>query len=152
MTGPSRLSKVRARSLALLLVACAIACNPASSSSGVEESLQEALTASPHPTEVDLGTIASVDWDRAFVFGPYTPQATIDATLGFAWPSREAEEIARSDAANLVVFVRDGDVIATDMLSRALVDVVAAQLPMRLDRDDSTLDVEWAGRVPLLMD
>ena len=120
-------------------------------SPGVGAALHEALTASPRPEEVDVAQLAPFDWDRVVVFGPYATQVAIDDTLGFAWPSSEAKDIEGSDLANLVVFLRKGEVVATEMVPRSLVNFSSGQLPMDLDHESSVLTLDWNGGTPVVV-
>jgi hypothetical protein len=60
---------------------------------------------------VDFTRVAPFAWDRLYVFGPYTPPEQIHASLGFHWGGVEGTSIQESDGVNLVVFVKDGQVV-----------------------------------------
>jgi hypothetical protein len=62
-------------------------------------------------TVVDFAEIAPFPWDRVYVFGPYTPQGAIDASLGFHWEGAGSSAINGHKGQNLVVFVRAGEVV-----------------------------------------
>jgi hypothetical protein len=60
---------------------------------------------------VDLAEVAPFAWDRVYVFGPYTPHDYIDTCLGFHWGEVESTTIDMHEGVNLVVFVRDAEVV-----------------------------------------
>jgi hypothetical protein len=60
---------------------------------------------------VDLDEIGPSGWDRVFVFPPYTSHGMIRQSLGCRWPDVESTSIDMSDGVNLLVFVRDGEVV-----------------------------------------
>jgi len=62
-------------------------------------------------TEVNFADVAPFDWDRVYIFGPYTPQQHVDACLGFHWPGFRRTSINESKGRNLVVFVRGKQVV-----------------------------------------
>lgn len=60
---------------------------------------------------VDIRTVTDFDWDRLFVFAPYTPVAEMRRCLGFEWPEAGQSGIERRDDIALLVFVRGGRVV-----------------------------------------
>lgn len=51
------------------------------------------------------------DWQRVYVFAPYSTRVTVEARLGFAWPEYKDTSVEMSDSVCLVVFVSDGAVV-----------------------------------------
>src|SRR5262249_3021890 len=76
----------------------------------VERALAEQAKLGPG-TVVDFAEIAPFEWDRVYVFGPYTPEEHIQKCLGFEWESAGRSSINSSKRANLVVFVRGSEVV-----------------------------------------
>lgn len=61
--------------------------------------------------ELDLAEVADFEWDKVYLFGPYTPRQYVGEALGFEWPSLGGSDIESSDGVTLVVFVKDGRVV-----------------------------------------
>jgi hypothetical protein len=60
---------------------------------------------------VDFSDLASCDWNRLFVFHPYTRGEDIERALGFHWDQAKASGISHSDGVNLIVLVKDSQVV-----------------------------------------
>jgi hypothetical protein len=71
---------------------------------------------------VDFGQIDLFVWDMMYVFTPYTPHATVDAALGFAWAKVNEIDIERREDINLLVLTRGGSVVAYLELPRSRLD------------------------------
>lgn len=63
-------------------------------------------------TAIDFAEIAPDPWERVHIFGPYASARQIDSGLGFHWKDAQRSSIETNDAITLVVFVRNGQVIA----------------------------------------
>jgi hypothetical protein len=62
-------------------------------------------------------------WDRAYFFGPYTPDAVIDSTLGFRCEACSLVELRRRDDIHMVVLTRGNALVQVQELPRSAVDV-----------------------------
>jgi hypothetical protein len=62
---------------------------------------------------IDLAKVADFNWERLYIFKPYTTIKTIDSTLGFTWDGADKSLINQSDEFNLLVFVENNAVIHT---------------------------------------
>jgi hypothetical protein len=51
------------------------------------------------------------EWDRFFVFGPYTTPDQIEHALGLDWKGAQRSGIAERDGICLLVFVNDSEVV-----------------------------------------
>ncbi len=60
---------------------------------------------------IRLKDLTDFQWDRVYVFTPYTPVETIDKALGFAWPQAREIGINMLDHFNLLVFTNKGKVV-----------------------------------------
>jgi hypothetical protein len=60
---------------------------------------------------VDLAAIAPFPWDRVHIFHPYTTHDTICNSLGFNWGDVGRTTTEWNEGVNLVVFVRNGEVV-----------------------------------------
>jgi hypothetical protein len=77
---------------------------------GWSQELWQQMRHSPDAT-VDFALVGPADWQRVYIFGPYTPHERIDDALGFHWADAERTSIAYNDGVNLVVFARSGEVV-----------------------------------------
>jgi hypothetical protein len=97
----------------LLAVALGLVAGACSRTKGDEE-LGRTISAAAQEggaevTVVDVPRLAPFEWDRFFVFAPYTAADTVRQELGSAWS--EAGRIERSDHFVLLVFVNQGRVV-----------------------------------------
>ncbi len=61
--------------------------------------------------EVRLKELTDFEWERVYLFTPYTPHKVIDDDLGFVWkPARKIHMDWRDDV-NLIVFTDSGKVV-----------------------------------------
>lgn len=60
---------------------------------------------------VNFAEIAPFEWERMFVFSPYTSHEQIERSLGFPWSGVESTSIDLNDSVNLIVFSRDHSVV-----------------------------------------
>ena len=98
-------------SFALLTAAC-----------GVEGRVSKSITATIAKgpgTRVVLTEHTPFAWDRVCVFGPYTPEDRVDALTGIERASRQAHDIQRSENLFVLMFIREGRIVASVALSRA---------------------------------
>jgi hypothetical protein len=77
---------------------------------GVSAALSKQIQRGPG-TIVDFAEVAPFAWDRVFVFHPYTPHEVIHERLGFHWNGFERTTIEMSEGVNLVMFVRNKEVV-----------------------------------------
>jgi len=79
-------------------------------SSSVSRSLATQIQRGPG-TVIDFAEVAPFPWDRLYIFGPYTSPEHVQKSLGFSWPEYWRTSIQDSKRANLVVFVRERQVV-----------------------------------------
>lgn len=96
--------------IALLAAGAGYYCWSVMPSPGVSRSLADKIRASDGQV-IDFTEAVSFDWDRVFIFGPYTSPDRIDECLGFKWHAKKYSGIDSSRATNLVVFVRNDQVV-----------------------------------------
>lgn len=84
-----------------------------------------------YASHIDLQAFTGFEWDRLFVFPPYTPPDSIDESLGFAWGRSVQTSISWSDEINLLVFLKQGRVVRWIEVPRNTADFapVAAESP-----------------------
>ena len=63
------------------------------------------------PVVVEVAQLTDFDWDRMFVFAPYTDVKTVHKTLGYEWRGAEVSQIERMDRFHLLVFTKDSKVV-----------------------------------------
>lgn len=76
------------------------------------ESIATAVASGPG-TRLALVDHAAFPWEKACIFGPYSPDNTIDAVTGIRGAASRAYDIRSSDAINVVLFIHDGNVVAS---------------------------------------
>jgi hypothetical protein len=60
---------------------------------------------------VDFTKLGPPDWDKLFIFHPYTPKSSLNEALGYRWPDAERSTIEWNEGVMLVVFMREGRVV-----------------------------------------
>ena len=97
----------------------------------------------------DFGSDPAFDWDRMFVFHPYTSQAEVESALGFKWPDYEDSSIAMSDGVVLILFVKDRSVVDW-YEQRRTIDFTGLAHGVGYDRSDTTFAIDRStGRIEL---
>lgn len=81
-----------------------------------------------------IGDLATGDWDRLEVFGPYTPQQQIEEVVGRD-PRIAASGIEIRDDVVLLTFLKRDRLVAVALLPRATADF-ALLAGQRLERSD----------------
>jgi hypothetical protein len=77
--------------------------------SAIRSGLESAVASGA--TSFDFAADPAFAWDRLYVFDCYSRRASVEKSLGFAWPEFDKTTLASSDSVVLVVFVRDGKVV-----------------------------------------
>ncbi len=95
------------------MVFCFIILAGCSSASGnhnreLEKSFSSALN-EKRMEGVDLNSLTDFDWEKAYVFSPYTPQKAINEKLGFNY--KDPSSIDFRDDIYLVVFLHNNKVV-----------------------------------------
>ena len=67
---------------------------------------------------IALRDLSDFDWDRVFVFGPYTTSQTITKTVGFELPELAGYHIDESDSIQIIVFVKDNKDVRNEQINR----------------------------------
>lgn len=106
----------------------------------IERSAQIA-SASTNPV-VTVSALTDFQWDKLFVFGPYTPIQKIHAQLGFTWAEAEKTHIDSSDAFYLLVFVKDGKVARHFKLPRTIGDFQTSETTDVFTPGNDTFEVK----------
>ena len=82
-----------------LLVSCSLGVRH---NQDLEQSIQ---SAQKKDTEVDLNKLTDFKWDKAYLFPPYTDQASINEKLGFTF--NDPSDIKNRDDIYLLIFVNE---------------------------------------------
>lgn len=93
--------------VALAFAACLVM------SACADSGLSERITATVEKgagTKLVMADLTDFDWQRLYIFAPYTTQKQIDRSLGFEWPDPEGIEL--HDTFTLLAFVNDGEVVS----------------------------------------
>jgi len=64
-----------------------------------------------HQVIVPLKQVTGFAWDKFYAFGPYTAAAQINRQLGFDWPGAANTGIEHQDQFDLLIFVKDDNVV-----------------------------------------
>lgn len=89
----------------------------------IEKAIFE-IVADQSKDEIDLLQLTEFEWDRAFLFAPYTNQEQINKTLGFSFEDKS--QIAISDDIYLLVFTVQNRVSAYAEVDRQQADYTVA--------------------------
>lgn len=111
------LKKLTVFIVSLLLL---VGCNQTNYNQKLEESIQSAVN-KENTQELDLKSLTDFDWDKAFLFPPYTVQETIDEQLGTKF--KDPSNMDKRDDIFLLVFMKDNKVVQYTEISRESADV-----------------------------
>ena len=104
---------MRRLAAAVLALLAAAGCGPFGAVSGTSDEIAEAVrSAGLSGKPVRLASVTGFEWDRVHVFPPYTTHDTVREQLGFDWGGADDSDIDMLDWITLLVFVRDGEVVA----------------------------------------
>lgn len=102
-------------------------------------------------TIIRIQELTPFQWERFYVFGPYTPVITIDETLGFSWPVAKNTGIDMNDGFSLLVFVNKKEVVLHVMQPRNKGDFDQDSLSRAFAPDDAVFTVtRRSDGLPLL--
>jgi len=76
-----------------------------------EEKILVAMRTAHNGGTLDIVQLTDFDWDKMFVFHPYTPSYSIFSSLGFEWNDPAVDRIAVQDGASLLLFTEKGSVM-----------------------------------------
>jgi hypothetical protein len=93
-----------------LLVSCSLGVRH---NQDLEQSIQ---SAQKKDSKVNLNELTDFTWDKAYLFPPYTPQATINEKLGFTF--NDPSDIKNRDDIYLLIFVKEEKVVQYAEVSR----------------------------------
>lgn len=71
---------------------------------------------------VTISSVTDFDWEKLYVFAPYTPIQRIHTQLGFKWVEAEKTHIDSLDTFHLLVFVKNDSVVRHYKLPRRIGD------------------------------
>ena len=111
--------------LALLMLAGAVAFflyEERDSGSGAASAIEREVERGPGHVFA-LADHTDFEWDRVYLFGPYSQREDVEARLGVRWQAGFDSHIESSDAIVLVVFSHEGRVVEHFDLPRATADL-----------------------------
>ncbi len=118
-----------------------------SSTSRVRSRLERAVAA--HADSFDFAADAKFEWDRMFVFEPYTSREMVEKAIGTTWPGYRLTSIENNDGITLVLFMKSGSVAAWYQQPR-FVDLCEISNPKGWDRSEAKFAiVHMDGRAVL---
>jgi len=133
------------------LLLCLCFCSCSSKESRFLEGLDAGVrfAQEKQPATIDFRDLTDFDWDKVFVFGPYTSPGTIQSDLGYEWPEATRTNIQESDGIALVVFVRDGRVTEHFSVPRSIADFTDLDRKHVFPREEAVFAV---GRLTEVVD
>lgn len=96
-------------------------------------------------TKVHLREATEFEWDRVYIFTPYTPVTTIDRALGFKWHQARRTGIQYHDHFNLMVFTKAGDVVGYVEVTTGDFDVPESRMLTGFSSDEAVFEVTPEG-------
>lgn len=60
---------------------------------------------------IDLSVVGTEQWERVCILTPYMGNAQVEKVLGFKWDAENKTSIAVSDGINVLVFIKDTEVV-----------------------------------------
>jgi hypothetical protein len=69
-----------------------------------------------------ISKVTDFEWEKLYVFAPYTPISQVHSRLGFKWKAADETKIESSDTFFLLVFVRDNNVVRHFNIPRTVGD------------------------------
>jgi hypothetical protein len=67
-------------------------------------SLCQAVHAKP-ASSIKLSNLTKFEWEKVYIFGPYTPKEKVESDLGFKWNGFNETGISSDDSTNLLLFL-----------------------------------------------
>jgi hypothetical protein len=89
----------------LFLVACA------NGDQSISAAIRAQFDSSPS-APVELGLLGPKDWDRVCIIGPYSDNVEAERIFGFQWDVESKTSIMTNEGVNLLVFIKDREVLA----------------------------------------
>ncbi len=123
--------------LAVLLISCS---NRDDVQNPISQGIIDQLNADS-AAPVDLSQLGPESWQQVCILGPYTDNQVTAKVLGFEWDSESKTSIADRDGINVLVFIRDQEVLAFTEHSRDKGDFVKV-VAQCFERDQAKLTRE----------
>lgn len=108
-------------------------------SRSLASAIEQASQTEPALLVVTNGT--DFAWDKMFIFGPYTPVATIQKSLGSPWVGARKSGVESDDSFCLLVFMHDGKVIQSVSFSRASGDFAGLSSTNALSPSEAVFNI-----------
>jgi len=110
----------------------------------LERSLSQAIIekgTSGAVTIIDFKDVTKFEWDKVYIFQPYTSPTTINKELGYEWEMAQHTGIEMFDSFTLIVFTKQGKVVSYLRLpySSAYFD---SEVRNYYTRDEATFKIE----------
>lgn len=102
---------------ALILSGCSSLAQPTEQSASPKNldqdliSMVEKKKGSNEKISFKVRSLTNFEWEKMYVFAPYTPTAEINRALGFNWEDASGTGIDRRDDITLLVFANGGKVV-----------------------------------------
>jgi hypothetical protein len=124
------------RALTLAVIGLALGASACSGADPVSTSIGQ-VVGKGQGSRVALAEHVTVPWDKACVYGPYTPAAEIHRTTGIDVTAADAHGVDTRDDINLLIFIHVGRVVRSVAHSRARGDFAPELLGRCYSRDQA---------------
>lgn len=102
---------------------------------------------------VRLRDLTDFQWDKVYIFRPYTTPEDINKALGFIWAEAEETQIDKFDNFNLIVFTANNKVVSYVNLPLSIGNFTAGGAEERLQRgvgaDQAIFSIEAQNHIVL---
>jgi len=90
--------------------------------------------------EIDLSSLTDFDWEKVYIFGPYTTQEMINEKLGVNY--KDPSSIDYRDDINLIVFLDNNKVVQYAEITRKYGDLLIETNDGFITPSDATLKIK----------
>jgi hypothetical protein len=97
--------------------------------------------------EIRFKDLTDFEWDKVYIFPPYTSHQSIDDDLGFVWEPARSIRMDLRDDVNLIVFTNDGKVVFYVKHPRGLGDLDGNYKRKGYVPDEAIFTVVEAGKL-----
>jgi len=90
---------------------------------------------------VSVSSVTRFQWEKLFIFGPYTSVDQIHAQLGYRWAEAQGTHIDSSETFYLLVFTKAGKVVQHYKFPRSLGDFENLEAGNEFSRETAAFEI-----------
>jgi hypothetical protein len=98
-------------------------------------------------SSIDISACTKFEWDRFFIFGPYSSAKKINSVLGSFWIGSHFTDIESNEAITLFVFMNHGHVVKYLEFPRGPVDFSTAYHESGYTVENAIFTLDTRGRI-----